>query len=216
MKEDILEQLVEDWLQARGYFTRANLKFRPVDGSEGYDSKLDSVASDIDVIGIHPGKTGPERVYVVNCKSWQDGFPISRIVRALRDKPDSLLNGKAHWKHFRELANPRWTRAFWQALQVVSHCGDEFTYVTAVTFARDPQNKREWTESPQFKQALKGNPVKFLTLRDMLEEVIEKLGTTVESSQFSRTLQLFNAANIHLKLTPETSPPKASRKSAQA
>jgi hypothetical protein len=29
MKEDILEQLVDDWLQSRGYFTQHNLKFKP-------------------------------------------------------------------------------------------------------------------------------------------------------------------------------------------
>ncbi len=29
MKEDILEQLVDDYLQMRGYFTRHNVKFKP-------------------------------------------------------------------------------------------------------------------------------------------------------------------------------------------
>ena len=28
MKEDILEQLVDDYLQAKGYFTRHNINFR--------------------------------------------------------------------------------------------------------------------------------------------------------------------------------------------
>ena len=32
MKEDILEQLVDDYLQTEGYFTRHNLKFKPDPG----------------------------------------------------------------------------------------------------------------------------------------------------------------------------------------
>ena len=29
MKEDILEQVVDDYLQARGFFTRHSIKFKP-------------------------------------------------------------------------------------------------------------------------------------------------------------------------------------------
>lgn len=29
MKEDILEQMVDEYLQHKGYFTRHNIKFRP-------------------------------------------------------------------------------------------------------------------------------------------------------------------------------------------
>ena len=29
MKEDVLEQVVEDYLQSRGYFTRHNVRFKP-------------------------------------------------------------------------------------------------------------------------------------------------------------------------------------------
>ena len=237
MKEDILEQLVEDWLQAKGYFTRANLKFRPAKDCEGYDSKRDSVASDIDVVGIHPGKVGAERVYVVNCKSWQQGFPIAKTLRDLggkaaaklgeseedpveavgvvEDKPGSKLGGRDVWKHFRELVRDRWSTAFLTTLREVAHSGDQFTYVTAVTFARDPQNKELWEGNPDFKKALKGNPIRFLTLRDMLGEVFPLLGTSVESSQFSRTLQLFKAAKITLSLDAEIPPQKTARKSAK-
>lgn len=206
MKEDILEQLVEDWLQAQGYFTRANLKFRPVEGSEGYDAKLDRVPSDIDVIGIHPGKEGSERVYVVNCKSWQDGFEIQKTARKLRENPNAMLGGKEYWKHFREFSMPRWTDAFLAALRGLTHC-EQFTHFTAVTLACDPQNKADWEENEMFGRAMQGNPVRFITLPEMLGHVFSRLGTSVESSPFSRTLQLFKAAGLDVTLKP-----KANRK----
>ncbi len=54
MKEDILEQLVDDYLQARGYFTRHNLKFLPRKDHLEFQSRNDSNHSDIDVLGFHP------------------------------------------------------------------------------------------------------------------------------------------------------------------
>ncbi|ODV43792.1 hypothetical protein AWV79_14215 [Cupriavidus sp. UYMMa02A] len=74
MKEDILEQMVDEYLQHDGYFTRHNLKFKPPKDHADYDMRADSVHSDIDVIGINPLRAGPERVVVVSCKSWQQGF----------------------------------------------------------------------------------------------------------------------------------------------
>jgi hypothetical protein len=76
MKEDILEQLVDDYLQSMGYFTRHNLKFRPSKDHSSFDTKQDSNHSDIDVIGLHPTKRGPNRVWVISCKSWQAGFNV--------------------------------------------------------------------------------------------------------------------------------------------
>jgi hypothetical protein len=214
MKEDILEQLVEDWLQAQGYFTRTNQKFAPKKGVPGYVGRLHGNGSDMDVIGIHPGKTGPERVMVVNCKSWQDGFDIAVTAHRLNNESDLTESGKELWKHFRELVKPIWTDAFLETLQDVAHCGDEFTYVTAVTWACDPEHKDHWENNPNFKAALKGNPIRFLTLRDMLDHVFSKLGTTVESSQFSRTLQLLKAAKIDLSLKPAAPIAKAPSKAS--
>jgi len=54
MKEDILEQLVDDWLQCRGYFTRHNLKFKPRRDRKDFEQRQDSVPSDIDVLAINP------------------------------------------------------------------------------------------------------------------------------------------------------------------
>jgi hypothetical protein len=54
MKEDILEQLVDEHLQIEGYFTRHNIKFRPDKEHSQFESKQDSNHSDIDVIEINP------------------------------------------------------------------------------------------------------------------------------------------------------------------
>ncbi len=199
MKEDILEQLVEDWLQSRGYFTRANLKFKPSPNHPEYNSQKDNQASDIDVLGIHPHLTGADSVMVVGCKSWQDGFDIFGMVKALVSEPDRRVGNKEAWKHFRELVVPKWTESFLEAVKNATNSG-VFTYVTALTIACDEHNKALWENNPKFGTALRGNPLRIVTLHDMLTEVFSKLGTTVESSQFSRTLQLIKSAGIAVTL----------------
>jgi hypothetical protein len=199
VKEDILEQLVEDWLQSRGYFTRANLKFKPSPTHADFIYNKDSVTSDIDVIGVNPNLNTPDSIMVVCCKSWQGGFHIADIVNALLNKPELPIGNKETWKHFRELVRPKWTEAFFEAVRK-STGKEQFIYVTAVTVASDEQNKPMWENNSHFKKALRGNPLKFLTLREMLEEVFTQLGTTVEASQFSRTLQLIKAAGMVVNL----------------
>lgn len=71
MKEDVLEQIVDDYLQLHGYFTIHNVRFRPTTDHSEYNSSQDSVRSDVDVVGINPKKRGFERVWVVSCKAWQ-------------------------------------------------------------------------------------------------------------------------------------------------
>ena len=73
-KEDILEQIVEEYLISKGYFVRHNLKFLPPKKHPDFDPKQDSNHSDIDVLGIHPKIKGPSKVWAVSCKSWQSGF----------------------------------------------------------------------------------------------------------------------------------------------
>lgn len=70
MKEDILEQLVDDHLQSDGYFTRHNIKFRPRPDHPEFIKSQDSNHSDIDVVGFNPLKYGCRRVIAVSCKSW--------------------------------------------------------------------------------------------------------------------------------------------------
>ena len=94
MKEDILEQRVENYLNELGYFTLANIKYKPDCGHPEYDSKQHCVHSDIDVLGYHPRKKGPECVYVVGCKSRQTGFwPQWEI-----DHMDQTVSGREGWQ----------------------------------------------------------------------------------------------------------------------
>ena len=74
MKEDILEQLVDDYLQVKDYFTIHNVKFLPNKAHLDFNAKQDSNHSDIDVIGFNPKLRGARRVLAVSCKSWQSGF----------------------------------------------------------------------------------------------------------------------------------------------
>lgn len=63
MKEDVLEQVVDDHLKFKGYFTTHNVGFKPWPNHPEYAAAQDSVRSDVDVVGYHPGKgpSGPRR-----------------------------------------------------------------------------------------------------------------------------------------------------------
>lgn len=84
MKEDVLEQIADDYLQFKGYFTTHNVPFRPRSDRRDFVSRSDSVPSDIDIIGFHPRKRGVGRVVVVTCKSWQAGFDADAKLAELR------------------------------------------------------------------------------------------------------------------------------------
>ena len=130
MKEDILEQLTDDYLQVKGYFTQHNVKFRPDSSHVDFEKKKDSNHSDIDVLGFNPKLSGPERVLAVSCKSWQGGFrPAARIKLIEESKK---ISGRKAWKAFRELVKPKWSEAFRAKVYELTG-SEEFTYVTAVT-----------------------------------------------------------------------------------
>jgi hypothetical protein len=195
MKEDVLEQLVDDYLQARGYFTQHNVKFRPRRDHPSFISNQDSNHSDIDVVGYNPRVEGPDRVWAVSCKSWQAGFRVrSKIDQIEKSKRAA---GREAWKAFRELVQPKWTEAFVAAVKAVSGA-ERFTYVTAVTFVHG--DRRTWEEHPTFGSAMAPNPIRLLSLSDMLSELAPELGTAVVNSQLGRTLQLMKAAGYRLEL----------------
>jgi hypothetical protein len=130
MKEDILEQLVDDYLKFMGYFTIHNVKFKPAATEPDYVQNQDAVCSDVDVIGLHPLHEEPDRMWVVSCKSWQDGFdPRAKIVSIERN---GRVAGRDAWKSFRELVKPRWANALIAEIQRLTG-SLAFTYVTAVT-----------------------------------------------------------------------------------
>ncbi len=188
MKEDILEQLVDDYLQSEGYFTRHNIKFKPRSDHYDFDIKKDSNHSDIDIIGLHPNKIGTDRVWVVSCKSWQSGFRVKAKLAELAE--NKIISGREAWQSFRELMKPKWSEAFIKSVENATGT-KEFTYVLAVTAIIG--DRRQWERHPPFIEAMGGNPIRMIELSEMLDHLQEVSTTTVASSDIGRVLQLMKA-----------------------
>lgn len=191
MKEDVLEQIVDDYLQLNGYFTIHNVRFKPSPDHPDYVANDDRVASDVDVVGLHPTKRGVERVWVVSCKAWQSGFNADRKLKELRGE---VRNPKrATWRHFRELWVPKWADALRQ--EVKERTGtDKFRYSIAVT--RLIGDDSGWKSEATIGENLGGNPFSFLTLESMWSEYLEAIGTTPQPSEIGRLAQLLKAAGV--------------------
>lgn len=185
-KEDILEQIVEEYLTHKGYFVRHNVKYRP--------KTFNQTQSDIDVLGYNPHLVGCERVVVVNCKSWQGGFSFQSQIRMAETEKGKLK--------YRELLLPDWSRAFCDVVKSVTG-EDAFTYVLAVT--RAVGDSSLWTDNANYRNALNGNPIRVLTLKDMVAHIEKELTKITDgkktrapaSTDIGRTLQLFMAAGLH-------------------
>jgi hypothetical protein len=194
-KEDILEQLVEEYLIHRGYFVRHNIKFKPDKSDEERNSRDDSVPSDIDVIGYNPNLSGADRVWAVSCKSWQGGLRAEAMLDAIRK--NKIVSGKVAWKGFRELVKPKWARAFRAAVKSATG-QDQFTYVLAVAHIKG--EKRSWEQDEGFREQIGNNPLKIITVGEIVTDIFGGLTTTPAGSEVGRLLQLLKAAGI----TPPT------------
>jgi len=190
-KEDILEQIVEEYLLHDGYFVRHNLKFRPRPDDQGFITSQHSNHSDIDVIGWHPKKTGYEKLVVVSCKSWQEGFNPAKQINAV--KKGAKLGGREAWKSARELWREIWANAFIREIEEATGT-KKFTYITAATHVVG--DRSIWENHLMFKKHLKGNPVKIIDLTQMMNFIVPRLSTTVAGTEVGRTLQLFKAAGL--------------------
>jgi hypothetical protein len=190
MKEDILEQVVEDYLHAHGYLTMANVKFRPDVRARGYDSRQDSVHSDVDVLGINPNRRGPSRVIVVSCKSWQGGFDPPAEVRAIKKK--LIISGRERWRAYRELANAKWAKALKDTVFQLT-ASRQFTYWTAVTRIKSGRDITVWTENKTFQRNLTPY-IQVVTVQQMVARLADDLTTTPADSQLGRLLQVLKAS----------------------
>ncbi len=194
MKEDVLEQIVDDYLQFNGYFTRHNVRFKPDVRHADYEADQDRVSSDVDVVGLHPRKDGADRVVVVSCKAWQDGFNAGRKLAELRGERPSP-KGKATWRHFRELWVPKWSEAFRRSVAELT--GQEiFSYQIAVTRLVGEGRPEAWMADPTIKSNLPGCSIGFLVLEDMWRNMLEELTKTPASSEMGRLVQLLKAAGL--------------------
>jgi hypothetical protein len=193
-KEDILEQIVEEYLVHKGYFVQHNIKFLPRKDHADFVLNQDSNHSDIDVIGFHPTLEGDRKVVAVSCKSWQSGFnPASEIDAIVNDK---VRRGRKAWQAFRELCSPKWSEGFVAAVGKATGT-DRFTHITAV--AKLIGDKSAWENHRPFRDALGGNPVTIITFREMVGEIQAELTTTLASTEVGRMLQMFQAAGLDLR-----------------
>lgn len=210
MKEDILEQLVEDWLVSEpGWFVKHNVKFRPRRDDPDYVSSQDSVHSDIDILAISGVLSGRERVRVVTCKSWQGGFdPRTTLAtlesEAVYNERSDKFQPREGWKSYRELVSTKWMRAFVE--KVESETGQrDFDYFIAVTKLKGSQADRKlMEESAMVKQryADLGSQMslKILPLVEIIDGVLSRQGlketSAVESTDVGRLIQVLRAAGI--------------------
>jgi hypothetical protein len=192
MKEDILEQLVDDYLMHKGYLTRHNVRYKPSPRHRDYNADQDRVASDIDVVAVHPLINSEEGVVVVSSKAWQGGFDparhLAQIVRA-----DGRVAGREAWKPFRELVKPKWGEAFVNKIAEITG-RRRFVYWTVTTLLLNTEQRSLWEANSEFRANLGGNPIRLVTLREMLDELWRDLTKTPAASDVGRMLQLMKAA----------------------
>jgi hypothetical protein len=193
-KEDILEQIVEEYLISQGYFVQHNIKFLPRKDHQDFISNKDSNHSDIDVLAFHPNLKGARRVLAVSCKSWQTGFnPMAHIAAIEGNKK---LNGRQAWQGFRELCSPKWSEAFIHTVKEATG-SSKFTHVLAV--ARIRGDKKIWECHQPFIEAIGGNPVRIIAFDEMVRAIDQGLGTTLAATEVGRLIQMFRAANIDIQ-----------------
>ena len=192
-KEDILEQLVEEYLTHKGYFVRHNIKFLPRKNHPDFITNQDSNHSDIDVLAINPKLQGSKRVLAVSCKSWQSGFNISTELNAIKE--NKKIRGREAWRGFRELLVPKWTEAFFGAIEQATG-SKEFTYILAVTKVNG--NRKEWEQYKRFQDSMAGNPIELLSFSEIIEDISNNIKTTLASTEVGRMLQVIKASGVKI------------------
>jgi hypothetical protein len=186
-KQDVLEQVVDDYLQHLGYFTRHNIWYRPAPDHAEYVRKKDSNYSDIDVIGIHPSGGPLGRVVAVSCKSWQEGFDPVATVRYLTAGNDEYI------RYFRELWVDKCAAAFRAKVAEVAGPG-EFTYVLAVTRLLKPVDAMR--DDPTILANLGGNRFECVDFTTVWNTLVGTATTTLAASDIGRLVQLLKASRV--------------------
>ena len=205
MKQDILEQIAENWLlKKEATFTKCNVRYKPsVEQLQLIDKSkrnLYSVTSDIDLLAVHIDKQDEERVSAISCKSWQSGFHVSGFYHLLTNPEKDTKN---HWKRFRELVDPLWAKAFRDKIYAET-LSRNFTYYIVVTKLIHRQDEEAFINCSNFISNLSDNNVnkvkiKFLTLEQMILDLTSaKYSTTLEATELGRMIQLIRAAGLSI------------------
>ena len=211
MKEDILEQTVDDWfLSQESTFTKHNIKFKPNSEDAEFIGNQDSVCSDIDVLAVHLEADGVNRVSAASCKSWQEGFYAKKALEDLMNNKNKKWGGREIWKGFRELIIPKWGRAYSKKIfeETLSKDFTYYLFVTKISGSKgeDLENsKKEFENCKVFLDNLKYDSnaqvkIKIKTFKEiMVEHFLRKNSTTMEATEIGRLLQIFRASEIELK-----------------
>ncbi len=206
MKEDILEQAVDDWLLSQpGTFTKHNVKFKPSNDDPEWLKGTDAVNSDIDVLAIHTKKKGTDSVSAASCKSWQNGFSPDGWYKKLKDQ-NKKVNRKEAWKYFREIAIKKWGNAL--AKKIFEETGSKhFTYYLVVTKlnGRDLANTVYQFENDEvFLNNLRYDSkskvrIKIITFKEIfIEHFRSRKLKTLEATELGRLLQILKASGVKL------------------
>ena len=177
---DLFEQLVSDYLTEEGYLTRLSVNYRKADGKQ--------TGSDIDVLArrMRP----PHDIIVGDCKSWQEGFWADWMLTGDRGGRDRQRD------RFKAIFIPEWEQGL--AMKVEKEFETpEFTYVIFCT-----QRRGESQRLLEIEQTVAGNPIKVVTLGEMVRKTVarlrEKSDESVEPTTLGRLAQLLLAAEINL------------------
>jgi hypothetical protein len=206
MKEDILEQIVEDWLLSQdSTFTKHNIKFKPDKNSQEFSALTDSNSSDIDILAVHLKNIGKERVTVVSCKSWQGGFDTNDWLKCLTTNEGcTKKGGREAWKYFRELTKQRWAKAFVE--KIYAETGQRsFNYCIAVTRLKKDRGRTNFQNCSLFRDMLtdagaEDVEIKIITASEMIDTYFDEKDTshTLAATQLGRLMQIIKASGIRL------------------
>ncbi len=185
MINDVLEQLAEDYFRHEGYFTQHNVKYRP-----SMRDPAHNVHSDIDIIGIHPTKSGIDKVIVVNAKSYLGGLNINwHLNSSNRNKLE---------KRFREMMLPVWAKALREKVKQLTGRDKFIIYTVCVSYRE--ADKRRWLENETFLKNTKGCRIEILDAKTMFEEIWKtSLSRTPAHSELSRLLQMIYHSKAKLE-----------------
>jgi hypothetical protein len=200
MTRDIFEHLVEDYYVSRvGWFVKHNRKYRLLsNNSKGVGS-----FSDIDIIAINEKINGkkPDRVHVISCKSWQDGFGVNDWLEIFKGKKTS--KGSANRKAFREVIIDKWIKAFLETLEQETKQRDFIYKIAVIKIKKRGYDKKDMIceiINKRFKKRNINMKMEFLTLDDIIKDMKERIEInktkTIEPTDTGRIMQIFSSANI--------------------
>lgn len=128
-------------------------------------------------------------MWVVSCTSWQSGFDPREKIAAIEG--NKIRSGRHVWKAFRELVKKKWADGLIAEVDKLTGT-TEFTYIRVVTKLRGEASV--WEQHQSFRNNLLGNPIRILTLQQMLSDLYSKTTTRVASSEVGRLLQVIKAS----------------------